>query len=107
MPKRTQDSPKRKLTLRLPEDIWETTREAVELGLAPSVTSFFEDSIRARSREVRHARLRQQAAEAMADPDFVADMRATMDAFEPALLDRWPVYDDTPRRSPRDEAAGK
>jgi Arc/MetJ-type ribon-helix-helix transcriptional regulator len=77
-----------KLTLRLPNDLVRTAQEAVTLGLAPSTSAFIEDSVRARAREVRQARLRRLADEAMADPAFVADMRTTA-AFAPALTDQW------------------
>jgi hypothetical protein len=75
---------KHKVTLRLTEDLIKTTYDAVESGLAVSATAFIEDPIRARVREVRHARMRRLAAEAVADPDFIADMRDVSAAFEPA-----------------------
>lgn len=44
-------------------------------------------------REARHARMRDLAAEAMADPGFVADLRETMHAFRHVDKDHWPLYD--------------
>jgi uncharacterized protein (DUF1778 family) len=82
-----------KLTVRLAEDTMETVNEAVAIGLATSSNAFIDDSIRARAREVRHARLRKLADEAMSDPLFVKDMHETMAAFEPADRELWPAYD--------------
>lgn len=79
-----------KLTVRLPSALHETAQEAVRLGLAPNQNAFIEDSIRLRTREVRHARMRMQAEEAMNDPDFVADMRDTMKAFTHVDGEGWP-----------------
>ena len=81
---------RRKITLRLPSALHETTQEAVRLGLAPNQNAFIEDSIRLRAREVRHARMRKLAEEAMNDPGFVADMRDTMDAFKHGDAESWP-----------------
>ena len=81
------------ITLELPDDIYATSEEAVNLGLAPSQSSFIEEAIRLRTREVRHARMRILAAEAMADPDFVADLQETMQAFRHTDTENWPVYD--------------
>lgn len=77
------------ITLELPDDIYATAQEAVTLGLASSQTAFIEEAIRLRSREVHHARMRKLAAEAMADPDFVADLRETMQAFQYADKENW------------------
>ncbi|MCX6358830.1 MAG: hypothetical protein NT029_03405 [Armatimonadetes bacterium] len=83
-----------KVTLRLPAQLHETAQEAVRLGLAATQTAFIEDSIRMRAREVRHARMRRLADEAMSDPGFVADMRATMDDFRHVDQERWPPVVD-------------
>ncbi len=77
------------ITLELPDDVYATAEEAVELGLAPSHSSFIEDAIRLRMREVRHARMRVLAAEAMADPGFVADLHETMQAFRHVDTENW------------------
>ncbi len=93
---------RRKVTLRLHAQLHETAQEAVRLGLAATQTAFIEDSIRMRAREVRHARMRRLADEAMGDPGFVADMRATVEEFRhtdqerrppaaDARADRWPL----------------
>lgn len=84
---------RRKTTLRLPDDVYETAREGAALGLAASESAFIADAVRRREREVRHARMRRQADEAMADPGFVADMRETMAAFETSDTRDWPVSD--------------
>jgi uncharacterized protein YicC (UPF0701 family) len=49
--------------------------------------------LRRAPREERHARLRQLAAEAMADPQFVADVNDTMHAFRHIDAEGWPSYD--------------
>ena len=90
MPATTKNKAKQKVTLRLPDDLIQAAQEAVTLGLAGSTSAFIEDAVRVRARDVRHARLRRLAEEAMADADFVADMRETIRAFEPAAADRWP-----------------
>lgn len=80
--------------LQLPRDVYDTAQEAVALGLAPSQSSFIEEAIRLRMREVRHARMRKLAEEAMADPDFVADLNDTMQAFRHVDKENWPLYDE-------------
>ena len=82
-------TPRHKLTVRLSSDAYSTAQEAVELGLSPNQNAFIEDAIRLRTREVRHARMRVQAAEAMNDPVFVADMRETMQTFASSDRDSW------------------
>ena len=81
------------ITLELPDDVYATAEEAVRLGIAPSESLFIEEAIRLRMREVRHARMRVLAEEAMADPDFVADLHDTMTAFQHVDAENWPVYD--------------
>jgi len=78
---------KQKVTIRLPVELIEASQEAVRLGLAASPSEFIEEAVRQRAREVRHARLRELAREAMNDPDFVADMKETMQAFRFADAD--------------------
>jgi Arc/MetJ-type ribon-helix-helix transcriptional regulator len=81
---------RRRITLRLPADLYAATQEAVRLGLAPNQNAFIEEAIRLRAREVRHVRMRRLAEEAMNDPGFVADMRETMETFRRADAERWP-----------------
>jgi len=76
--------------LELPDDVYAAAEEAVTLGLAPSQTAFIEEAVRLRMQEVRHARMRKLAAAAMADPDFVADLRETMYAFRHVDKENWP-----------------
>ncbi len=76
--------------MELPDDVYAAAEEAVTLGLAPSQTAFIEEAVRLRMQEVRHARMRKLAAEAMADPDFVADLRETMYAFRHVDKENWP-----------------
>jgi hypothetical protein len=83
-----------RITLRLTPRLHATTQEGVRLGLAPNQNAFIEDAIRLREREVRHAQMRRQAEEAMADPGFVADMYGTMAAFEHVDREHWPDFDD-------------
>ena len=78
-----------KVTVRLSPDAFSTAQEAVELGMSPNQNAFIEDAIRLRAREVRHARMRMQATEAMNDLGFVEDMRETMRAFESADREDW------------------
>jgi len=73
----------------LPDDVY-AAEEAVTLSLAPSQTAFIEEAIRLRMHEVRHARMRKLAAEAMAAPNFVADLRETMHAFRHVDTENWP-----------------
>jgi len=82
------------ITLELPDDIYAAAEEAVTLGLASSHTAFIEEAIRLRMREIRHARMRKLAAEAMADPDFVADLHETMHTFRHVDKENWPLYDE-------------
>lgn len=82
-----------KLTVRLTDEALQTVNEAVELGLCSSSNAFIDDAIRAKAREVRHARMRRLAAEAIADPQFVEDMHATAHAFEATDHAQWPLYD--------------
>src|ERR1043166_9055064 len=85
-----RESSRHRITLRLPANLHATVQEAVSLGLAPNQNAFIEDSIRLREREVRHARMRLLAQEAMQDPAFVADMRDTMQAFHHVDREAWP-----------------
>lgn len=99
MPAAPPRAARTKLTLRLPKELVQTAEEAVSLGLAANTTAFIEEAMRTRIREVRHARLRLLAAEAVADPGFVADMRETAEAFSPVLTDQWPLEEqDGPQR---------
>ena len=82
------------ITLELPDDVYATAEEAVALGLASSQSSFIEEAVRLRIREVRHARMRVLAAEAVADPDFVSDLHDTMTAFQHTDKENWPLYDE-------------
>ena len=45
-------------------------------------------------REARHALMSRLAAEAMADPGFVADLHETMQAFRHVDQEDWPAYDE-------------
>ena len=81
------------ITLELPDDVYATAEEAVALGLASSQSSFIEKAVRLRMREVRHARMRVLAAEAMADPDFVSDLHETRQAFQHVDTENWPLAD--------------
>lgn len=72
---------KQRITVRLPADLMTASQEAVQMGLAKNPSEFIEEAVRRYSRQVREEKLRRLAREAMADPDFVADMRETADAF--------------------------
>lgn len=65
---------------------------AVTLELAADVDTTAEEVIRLRTREVRHARMRFLAEQAMADPEFVSDMQGTMQAFQHSDKENWPAY---------------
>ncbi len=82
------------ITLELPDDAYATAEEAVRLGLAPSQSSFIEEAIQLRMPEVRHARMRVLAAEAMADPRFVADLHGLMQVFGHVDRKNWPLFDE-------------
>ena len=75
-------TPKQRVTVRLSAELINATVEAVRLGLAATQSEFIEEAVRARTREVRQESLRRLAREAMNDPDFVSDMRETMQAFQ-------------------------
>ena len=77
------------ITLELPDEVYATAEEAVRLGLAPSESFFIEEAIRLRMREVRHARMRILAEEAIADPNFVSDLHDTMSAFQHTDAESW------------------
>ena len=81
------------ITVELADDAYATAEEAVRLGIASSQSSSIEEAIRLRTREVRHARMRVLAEQAMADPDFVSDMRDSMQAFQHTDKENWPVCD--------------
>lgn len=78
------------MTVQLPNDLYAASQEAVALGLASSQSAFIVEASRLRTREVRHGRLHKLAAEAMADPGFVADMRETTHAFQYVDQENWP-----------------
>ena len=99
----TNHSQAHEITLRLSDELYETARDAVTLGLAATQSAFIEDAIRLRAREVRHARLNQLAAEAMADSKFVADLHETMRDFQHVDQENWPELMDQSAVS--DEAA--
>jgi len=46
-------------------------------------------ALQSMTREARHAEMRRLAAEAMADPQFVADLRETMQAFRHVDKENW------------------
>jgi len=92
MPKGSKQLPSTKLTVRLTEDTMKLVNDAVAFGIASSPDAFIDEAIRARAREVRHARLRILAEDAMADPLFVQDMHETMATFEPVDRELWPVF---------------
>lgn len=94
MPTITKRQLRTKLTIRLSDDTMQTVNDAVSIGLAASSNAFIDAAIRAQATEVRHARMRKLADEAMADPQFVADMHETMAAFEPVDRNKWPLYDN-------------
>lgn len=52
------------------------------------------DSVWPLERAARHARMQELAEEAMAAPDFVADLRETMQAFRHVDKEHWPLYDE-------------
>ena len=82
------------ITLELADDAYATAEEAVRLGIASSQSSFIEEAIRLRTREVRHARMRVLAEQAMADPDFVSDLHETMQAFQHVDKENWLSCDE-------------
>jgi len=46
-----------------------------------------------------HAWMRILAEEAMADPDFVATLQDTMQAFQHVDKENWPLYDEQARHA--------
>jgi len=100
---------KQTLTLRLASDVLDTAQDAVRAGMAPNVTAFIEAAVRARKQAVRNARLNLLAAEAMADPDFVRDMRDISAEFAETDRKSWPQYQtvDSPPGSVNHESLGE
>ncbi len=52
------------------------------------------EAARDQEQEARQVRLRKLAEEAMADPDFVTDLREIMQAFRFVDTEHWPPYDE-------------
>src|SRR5689334_1863800 len=61
-----------------------------QIGLDGSQTAKPTRTNRQRVRESSHAHLHERAQEAMADRDFIADVRETMDAFGYVDRENWP-----------------
>ena len=77
------------ITVELSDDLYAAAQEAVKLRLASSQADFVLGAVRQRARELRHARMRRLAAEAMADPGFVADIQDTTAELRHADRQRW------------------
>ncbi|HYW05990.1 MAG TPA: hypothetical protein VE913_03480, partial [Longimicrobium sp.] len=77
----------RKATFQVQEGVLDAVRTLVEEGEAPSANAFVEDALRMKLREVRRARLYAAYEEAANDPVFMAEMRATAEAFEGTVAD--------------------
>ena len=60
----------------------------------PAEPGASEEAARLLAREKRHALMRLLAVEAMADPDFVADLRETTYAYRHVDRENWPPYDE-------------
>jgi Arc/MetJ-type ribon-helix-helix transcriptional regulator len=77
----------RKATFQVDEGVLQAVRSLVEQGETPSANAFVEEALRLKLREVRQARLYAAYGEAAEDPEFLADMEATMRAFDTTVGD--------------------
>lgn len=62
-------------------------REAVDQGAAESQNAFVERALVRELRELRRRRVYDAYADAARDPDFMKDMGATTEAYEPTAGD--------------------
>lgn len=77
----------KKATFRIDESVFAAMKRYVEAGVAASQTALVEDALREYLRELRKKRLDAAYAAAADDPAFMADMRATTEAFEATVAD--------------------
>ena len=83
----------------LPADVQEALRRGEEVILtrhdAPvaRIIPFVETRQHCRPNRMTREEMERQAQEAMADPDFVADMREIQRAFPDVDSRNWPVFD--------------
>jgi len=73
--------PRRKVTYSLPEELVDAVAAVVREGAAPSYSAFVEDALREGVRKAREQALAQAFSDAANDPDFLADVEETMQAF--------------------------
>lgn len=85
----------------LPAEVREALRRGEEIVLmrddAPvaRIVPVPQNPPRRRTNRMPHEEMERQAREAMADPDFVADMRNTQAAFADVDARNWPVFDES------------
>jgi Arc/MetJ-type ribon-helix-helix transcriptional regulator len=81
--------PKRKVTYSLPQELIDDVARVVSDGAAPSYSAFVEQALTEKVRKAREEALATAFSEAAADPEFLADVEDTMEAF--GHLDNEPV----------------
>ncbi len=79
--------PRRRPGWQVRTSVADAVREVVEEGMAESQNALVERAVVRFLAEKRREKLYASYAEAGADPDFMADMRAVSDAFEPTVAD--------------------
>jgi len=71
----------KKATFVLPAAMLDEMRTLVEQGLAESASALVRDSLEARLRELREEQLTRHFLDAAQDPEFMADLEASMADF--------------------------
>ena len=79
--------PLKKVTVHLHESVSVAIMRMVQLGAATSQGAFIEASVIAKLCEMRREKVYAAYADAAADPGFMADMSATVHAFDATLAD--------------------
>jgi uncharacterized protein (UPF0305 family) len=79
--------PLRKVSYQMRTSTIAAVKQAVERGAATSQNEFVEEAVVARLRELRRAKVYAAYQDAARDPEFMADMAETTEAFDAALLD--------------------
>ena len=89
--RRVVAEPLKKATFQLHVSVLHGIRGAVEAGVAPSANALVEQAVEDKLRELRRSRVYAAYALAARDPEFLADMDRTTQAFEATVGDGLPV----------------
>ena len=87
------EDPLEKTGYRLPRSLVMRVREAVESGEAKSQNEFVERALRRELSEGRQRRLYASYADAVTDPEYLADLGAEAEAWDAAVADGLPGGD--------------